>query len=100
MSLSRLAGAGVVAAVCAFSSLAHAEQGLQPGDLLVVKPNGQISTLAMENARKIEMMRKEGEVVNGPVMIMEIDGKTYILKDHKMANGRMAFDWFTHEGTN
>jgi hypothetical protein len=96
MNRLKIAGLGLVFAAFAFMSPAAARM---KNMMFMVHPGGSMTALPMPDKKKIAEMIKEADPIGEDMVIMAWGGTFYTMKNHKMANGQMAFDYWGFHGT-
>jgi hypothetical protein len=69
-----------------------------PFSLTVVSPAGKMSVLPIDKAMADKIMKEAKPLTTG-VMLLTVNGKTYMASDMKMADGKSMVDWFEVLGT-
>ena len=60
--------------------------------VMVVSPNGQMSSMKMPDKAMMDKMMEHATPVNPDMAILVWGTKTYMIKNEKMPDGRMTFD--------
>jgi hypothetical protein len=60
--------------------------------MMVVSPNGQMSSMAMPDKATMDMMMKHAVPMSADMAIVVWGAKTYMVKNEKMPDGKMTFD--------
>ncbi len=97
MNHLKIAGLALVFAAFAFmspASAAHMKNGI-----FMIHPNGSMSALKMPDKSKIAEMIKDADPIGEDMVIMVWGGNFYMMKNHKMPNGQMSFDYWGFHGT-
>ena len=90
MSHFKLAALAIAAVLCAVSLPALAQEH---GDsMMVISPGGKMAKMAMPDKAMMDMMMKHAVPVDDNMAIVVWGAKTYMIKNEKMADGRMTFD--------
>jgi hypothetical protein len=79
-------------AMSAFAMPANAAETMKNGEMMMVTPDGKMTTMQMNDKNTMEMMRKEGKPMMNGMMIMMEGGKMYMMEDKKMSDGKMMSD--------
>lgn len=68
-----------------------------PFSLTMVSMTGKISTLPIDKAMADNIMKEAKPLATG-VVLLTVDGKTYVASDMKMADSKSMVDWFQKLG--
>jgi hypothetical protein len=93
----KIAGLGLVFAAFAFMSPASAAH--MKNMMFMVHPGGAMSALPMPDKKKIAEMIKDADPIGEDMVLMAWGGNFYLMKNHKMSNGQMSFDYWGFHGT-
>jgi hypothetical protein len=92
MSVTRRLTLGMaVAASMALPALAE-DYARDPAAIMLVFPSGKVMSVPLGKAMK-DMVMAHAKEVTGPLMIVTSGGKTYIVENMKMSDGRMLSDY-------
>jgi hypothetical protein len=96
MSYLRITVLGVCAAACVLTSASFADD-MKDGSMMMVMPDGKTAMMPMPDKAKMDMMMKKAEMVKDDMMVIVWGNQTYVIKNEKMADGKMLFDfWGLH----
>lgn len=93
MTYLRFAAGAAMAALCAMSVAASADD-MKPGMMTMVTPDGKMTDMPMPSKDKIDMMLKSAQVMGEDMAIFYWGNKLYMVKNEKMPNGMMSFDYW------
>lgn len=62
---------------------------MKEGTMMVVMPDGRMSTMASSDKMMSDTMMKDGKVMTSAHMVMMSGGKVYMAEDKKMSDGKM-----------
>jgi hypothetical protein len=90
MSHFKLAALAIAGALCVVSLPALAQDH---GDsMMVISPGGKMAKMAMPDKAMMDKMMEHAIPMNDDMAILVWGAKTYMIKNEKMADGRMTFD--------
>lgn len=69
-----------------------------PFELAVISPSGKMSMIPIDKEMADKIMKNAKPIETG-VMLLTVNGKTYMAPDMKMADGKSMVDWFQALGT-
>jgi hypothetical protein len=87
----------VVIAAAAAGAAVIAEE-MKNGTMMMVDPSGKMSDMAMPDKAKMDDMMKHAEEVQDGMLIMVWGHKLYVVKNEKMPDGKMTFDYWGIHG--
>ncbi|HMA49041.1 MAG TPA: hypothetical protein VKP60_04755 [Magnetospirillaceae bacterium] len=87
--------AAVAAAVIAVAVIA---EDMKNGTAMMVEPSGKMSNMAMPDKAMMDDMMKHAEEVKDGMVIMVWGQKLYVVKNEKMPDGKMTFDYWGLHG--
>ncbi len=96
MSRLKLAGFGILAIGCALSSPSLADE-MKNGMMMMISPDGKTSTMPIDK-HKAEMMMKHAEKMDSDMAFFVWGNKLYAVKNEKMSDGKMSFDYWGLHG--
>jgi hypothetical protein len=64
-----------------------------PAAIMLVFPGGKVMSVPLAGKAMKDMVMAHAKEVTGPLMIVTSGGKTYIVEDMKMSDGRMLSDY-------
>jgi hypothetical protein len=91
------AAIGLAFGAFAFMSPASAEH-MKDGSMFLVGPDGSMKSLPRGDKAKILQMIKAADPIGEDMVVFVWGGKFYMMKNHKMDDGRMSFDAFGIHG--
>ena len=65
---------------------------MKDGMMMMVMPDGRMSSMKMSDKKMSDMMMKEGKPMTGTHMMMMSGGRMYMMEDKKMSDGKMMSD--------
>lgn len=69
-----------------------AAPALAQDKMMVISPNGQMSSMSMPDKATMDMMMKHAKLMSPDMAILVWGAKTYMVKNEKMPDGKMTFD--------
>lgn len=92
----RVAVTVVIAAVAAGAAVIAQE--MKNGTVMMVEPSGQMSSMPMPDKAKMDEMMKHAEEVKDGMVIVVWGQRLYVVKNEKMPDGKMTFDYWGLHG--
>ena len=71
---------------------------MKNGTAMMVEPTGKMISMAMPDQAKMDDMMKHAEPVPDGMVIMVWGQRLYIVKNEKMPDGKMTFDYWGLHG--
>jgi hypothetical protein len=71
---------------------------MKNGSVYLFMPGGKMKKMSMANKSKIMEMLKDAEPMGEEMAIVVWGNKVYVMRNHKMENGQMAFDYWGFHG--
>lgn len=93
----KLATLGLIFAGLAFSTAASAKP-MKNGSVYLFMPDGKMKKMRMADKSKIMEMLKDASPMGEEMAIVVWGNQVYVMKNHKMDNGQMAFDYWGFHG--
>jgi hypothetical protein len=87
--------AAVAAAVIAVAVVAD---DMKSGTLMMVEPTGKSSSMPMPDKAMMDDMMKHAEEVKDGMVIVVWGQRLYVVKNEKMPDGKMTFDYWGLHG--
>ena len=92
----RVAVTVVIAAVAAGAAVIAQE--MKNGTVMMVEPSGQMSSMPMPDKAKMDDMMKHAEEMKDGMVIVVWGQRLYVVKNEKMPDGKMTFDYWGLHG--
>ena len=87
--------AAIAAAVIAVAVIAD---DMKAGTMMMVEPTGKMSDMGMPDKAKMDDMMKHAEQMPDGMLIVVWGQRLYIVKNEKMPDGKMTFDYWGLHG--
>jgi hypothetical protein len=84
--------------LCSFSASALADD-MPSNKIMMVTADGKMTMVAMPDKDMMAKMMKSAQVMGEDMAIFVFGTKLYVVKNEKMADGMMSFDYWGIHGT-
>ena len=98
LATAALAG-GVTLAMAAPSFADMGDHPLKQGEITVYSTSGAVTQMQVNDKAMLDEITKDATVLDDHTMVVMNNGKLYLVKDHKMANGKTVSEVIMHMGS-
>jgi hypothetical protein len=97
MSVTKKATVAAAVAV-GLIAVAVIADDMKNGSAMMVEPSGKMSTMAMPDKSMMDEMMKHAEPMPDGMLVLVWGQRLYIVKNEKMPDGKMTFDYWGLHG--
>lgn len=97
MSVAKRVTMAAVIAAAAIGATVIADE-MKSGTMMMVEPSGKMGNMAMPDQAKMEDMMKHAEEMKDGMLIVVWGQRLYVVKNEKMPDGKMTFDYWGLHG--